>query len=162
MLAGMPEHRFVHRDLVQFSETDMAGIVHFSNFFRFMERTEHAFFRSLGLSIVERPGTIPTMEGNPVGWPRVHASCDFFTPLFFEDEVEVELLVEELRTRSIRYLFRVRKLDGTLAAEGRIAAVCVQKDKEKGGMKAVEIPARVKDKLETAPAEVLGARKGQG
>jgi acyl-CoA thioester hydrolase len=161
MLVGMPEHRFVHRDLVQFSDTDMAGIVHFSNFFRFMERAEHAFFRSLGLSIVERPGTIPTMEGNPVGWPRVHASCDFFTPLFFEDEVEVELLVEELRTRSIRYLFRVRKLDGTLAAEGRIAAVCVQKDKEKGGMKAVEIPARVKDKLESAPAEVLGAgRKG--
>ena len=43
-------HRFVMRDIVQFSETDMAGIVHFSNFFRFMERTEHAFFRSLGLA----------------------------------------------------------------------------------------------------------------
>jgi acyl-CoA thioester hydrolase len=155
MLVPMPEHRFVHRDLVQFSDTDMAGIVHFSNFFRFMERAEHAFFRSLGLSIVERLGA--PIEGNPVGWPRVHASCDFFVPLFFEDEVEVELLVEELRTRSIRYLFRVRKLDGTLAAEGRIAAVCVQKDREKGGMKAVEIPTRVKDKLETAPPEVLGA-----
>ena len=36
---------------VEFSETDMAGIVHFSNFFRMMEATEHAFFRSLGFTI---------------------------------------------------------------------------------------------------------------
>ena len=36
---------------VDFAETDMAGIMHFSNFFRFMEATETAFFRSLSLSI---------------------------------------------------------------------------------------------------------------
>lgn len=131
----------------------MAGIVHFSNFFRFMERAEHAFFRSLGLSVVEKPDA--TMEGNPVGWPRVHASCDFLAPLFFEEEVDVELLVEELRTRSIRYLFRVRKLDGTLCAEGRIAAVCVQRDGDKG-MKAVMVPARVRDKVGPAPPDLLG------
>jgi acyl-CoA thioesterase FadM len=33
---------------VQFAETDMAGIVHFSNYFRWMEEVEHAFFRSVG------------------------------------------------------------------------------------------------------------------
>ena len=37
---------------VEFADTDMAGIMHYSNFFRFMETAEHAFFRSLGLSIV--------------------------------------------------------------------------------------------------------------
>lgn len=151
-LSPMPAHRHVHRDLVQFSDTDMAGIMHFSNFFRFMERAEHAFFRSLGLSVVEKGGD--SLEENPVGWPRVHASCDFLSPLFFEDEVEVELLVEDLRTRSIRYLFRVRRLDGTLCGEGRITAVCVQRDAEKG-MKAVEIPARVRSRLEAAPAAML-------
>jgi hypothetical protein len=36
--------RFEITERVQFSETDMAGIVHFSNFFRYMERVEHAFF----------------------------------------------------------------------------------------------------------------------
>ncbi len=36
---------------VEFAETDMAGIVHFANFFRMMESTEHAFFRSLGFTI---------------------------------------------------------------------------------------------------------------
>ena len=33
---------------VEFSETDMAGIMHFSNFFRFMEAAEHAFFSVFG------------------------------------------------------------------------------------------------------------------
>ena len=33
---------------VEFGDTDMAGIMHFANFFRFMERTEHAFLRTLG------------------------------------------------------------------------------------------------------------------
>ena len=37
---------------VEFCETDMAGIVHFSNFYKWMEQAEHEFFRSLGLSIV--------------------------------------------------------------------------------------------------------------
>ena len=61
------EFRILRR--VEFSETDMAGIVHYSNFFRYMESAEHAFFRSLGLSVVDRPEHAP--EGERVGWPRV-------------------------------------------------------------------------------------------
>ena len=37
---------------VEFSDTDMEGIMHYSNYFRFMETAEHAFFRSLGYSVV--------------------------------------------------------------------------------------------------------------
>ena len=35
---------------IEFSETDMAGLVHFSNYFRYMEVAERDFFESLGLS----------------------------------------------------------------------------------------------------------------
>src|SRR5260221_14772436 len=45
-------YEFKHTRRVEFSDTDMAGIMHFSNFFRFMEATETAFMRSLGLSVV--------------------------------------------------------------------------------------------------------------
>src|SRR6266478_6049027 len=91
---------------IEFAETDMAGIVHFSNYFRMMEAAEHAFFRSLGASIHAHD------EGNAIGWPRVSATCDYRRPLRFEEEVEVHLLVAEVRSRSIRYLFIFRKLDG--------------------------------------------------
>ncbi len=131
----------------------MAGIMHFANFFRLMERTEHAFFRSLGLSVVDRPEHAPAEER--VGWPRVSATCDYLAPLKFEDEVEVELLVEEVRSRSLRYLFRIRKMDGNLVAVGRIAAVCVRKNATGDGMVAVEIPERIRLKIEAAPEELL-------
>src|SRR5436190_17664650 len=92
---------------VEFSETDMVGIVHYSNFFRYMEVAEHAFFRSLGISVVTR------QVDPPVGWPRVHAECDYQQPLRFEDEFEIHMLVAEKRSKSLKYVFRFRKLNAT-------------------------------------------------
>src|SRR5439155_10782509 len=90
---------------VEFSETDMAGIVHYSNFFRYMEAAEHEFFRSLGFSVVTR------QVDPPVGWPRVHAECDYKHPLRFEDEVEIRLLVSQKRSKLFTYEFQFRKLN---------------------------------------------------
>src|SRR3954470_10244919 len=98
-------HEFRLRRRVEFSETDMAGIVHYSNFFRYMEAAEHAFFRSLGFSVVTRP------VDPPVGWPRVRAECDYSQPLYFEDEFEVKMFVREKRSKSLRYEFVFTKLN---------------------------------------------------
>lgn len=136
---------------VEFSETDMAGIMHYSNYYRFMETAEHAFFRSLGFSIVTQ------MTDPPVGWPRVHARCDFKRPLHFEDEVEVWLLVKEKRSKALTYQFRFRKPadpTGVEIAIGEITVVCVQRQSD-GGMKAVTIPKEIADQIEVAPAELL-------
>jgi len=146
-------HRFIYTDRVQFADTDMAGIMHFANFFRFLERAEHAFFKSIGLSIAEKKDEVP--DGERVGWPRVHASCDYHAPLQFDDLVEIEVLVEEVRSKSLRYIFRVRKEDGTLCAEGRMAVVCVRKNRDTGRMQAVSIPERIFSKIEPAPADLL-------
>ena len=146
-------YRFTIIERVQFADTDMAGIVHFSNFFRYLERAEHAFFRSLGLSIWDNAPTIP--EGDHVGWPRVHASCDYRAPLRFEDEFEIELLVEEIRSKTIRYLARFRKSDQSLVAEARLVAACVQKELGTGKMKATIIPDRIRSRITVAPPELL-------
>ena len=53
------EHRLRRR--VQFYETDSAGMVHFTCFFRYMEEAEHAMWREAGLSIAP--------EGADVGFP---------------------------------------------------------------------------------------------
>src|SRR5213078_811538 len=96
---------------VEFYETDMAGIVHYSNFFRYMESAEHGFFRSLGYSVVTAK-TDP-----PIGWPRVHAECDYLQPLRFEDEVEIQMLVCEKKPKALSYLFRFRKLNASPRVE---------------------------------------------
>ena len=135
---------------IEFSETDMAGIVHFANFYRMMEVTEHAFFRSLGFSI---HGHDP---GSTTGWPRVSARCDFRAPLRFEDEVEIHLLVAEVRTRSIRYVFVFRKVaDGTEVARGEVVAVCASVEKATGKLSAVPIPETVRAAIQPAPPALL-------
>jgi len=140
---------------VEFSETDMAGIVHYSNFFRFMETAEHAFFRSLGFSIA--PGG--DQPGHPrVGWPRVHASCDYHRPLRFEDMVEIHLLVAEKKSKAITYQIRFRKIDGNKSEEvarGKLTVVCVAYDRIGGTMKATNIPLEIASKIEAAPPELL-------
>jgi YbgC/YbaW family acyl-CoA thioester hydrolase len=130
---------------VEFSDTDMAGIMHFSNFFRFMEAAEHAFFRSLGFSI--HPA------GSTIGWPRVHAACDFQYPLRFEDVVEVHLLVREKRSKSLVYDFIFRKLNEQPAREvarGTLAVACVQHDRTSGRMTGIAIPEGIAGSIEVA------------
>ena len=142
------EFKIIRR--VEFSDTDMAGIVHHAVFFRYMESAEHAFFRSLGLSIV------PRKTGPPVGWPRVHSECDFSAPLRFEDEVEIHLLVAKKKSKALTYAFRLRRLNGPVAIEvarGKITVVCVKMIN--GRMKATNIPKAIAAKIQVAPARLL-------
>jgi len=145
----MPYEIKVRRQ-VEFSETDMAGIVHYSNFFRYMEAAEHAFFRSLGFSVV-------TASTDPsVGWPRVHAHCDYHAPLRFEDEYEVHLLVTEKKSKALSYQFRFRKVGGgsNEIARGKLTVVCVTHNAD-GSMSAAHIPSEIAARIEVAPAEAL-------
>ena len=50
---------------VQFHETDLAGLVHFSIFFRYMEEAEHALWRAAGEKLNE--GAWIDLDGLPSG-----------------------------------------------------------------------------------------------
>ena len=143
---------FKVRRRVEFSETDMAGIVHYANFFRYMETAEHAFYRSLGHSVI-MPDRTP-----PVGFPRVHAECDYKKPLKFEDEIEIHLLVREKRPKVLSYQFVFRKITGAELVEvarGVLTVVCVMHG-EGTTMVSTPIPGELADQIEVAPeAELL-------
>ena len=148
MSNAMPyEFKAIRR--VEFAETDMAGIMHFSNFFRFMETAEHAFFRSLGYSVVL------SRSGLQLCLPRVHASCDYRSPLFFEDEVLVRLLVEKKSSRSLAYQFRFSRVNESLEnARGRLVVACAEKQQD-GSLKAVALPGDIASKIQQAPQALL-------
>jgi acyl-CoA thioester hydrolase len=130
---------FHYRRRVQFSETDLAGIAHFSAYFRFMEEAEHALWRAAGLSIgaAEKTG----------GWPRVSAAFDYKSPLRFEDEFDVVVRIAEITRRSIRYGFTITRGD-TLVGTGTMTAVCTRK--EDGQLRAIDLPADVVARLRAA------------
>jgi YbgC/YbaW family acyl-CoA thioester hydrolase len=131
------------RRRVLFHETDMAGVVHFSCFFKYMEEAEHALWREAGLSIAP--------PGAEVGWPRVSAQCDFLRPLRFEDEFEVWLRITAITNRSISYSCELA-LDREPVASGAMTIACVSHRPDEP-MKSVPIPAEVLSRLRVAGAE---------
>ncbi len=146
MLLSMTRE-FTVRHRVAFSETDMAGIVHFSNYFRYMELAEDAFFRHLGADLVSR------REGEVLGWPRVRASCDFKAPLAFGDEVEIALTVAEIKVRAVEFGFTLYKLEngsrGERVARGRLTTVHVRRrtGQTVAEMEALAVPAELEAAL---------------
>ena len=133
------EYRLRRR--VQFYETDAAGIVHFSWFFRYMEEAEHALWREAGLSIAP-----PDSE---IGWPRVAASFDFHSALCFEQEFDVCLRVAGMTKKTIRYTCLLARGD-TKIATGTLTVACVRK-RPNEPMTAIEIPPEIAARFQVAP-----------
>ena len=104
--------------VIEFCETDMAGIAHFSNFYCWMEQAEHAFFRSLGLTIANHQD-----DGTTIGFPRVSASCRFVSPACFEDELMVLLQVRRVGVKSLTY-DTTFSIGDRLVARGSLKTVC--------------------------------------
>ena len=125
---------------MQFYETDSAGIVHYSWFYRYMEEAEHALWRAAGLSIA--------MPGADVGFPRVAASFDFRRPLKFEDEFEVHIRIVRIGDKSIRYAADVTK-DGEEIATGSLTIACVRRQAGQP-LAAVAIPPEIVRSLRAA------------
>jgi acyl-CoA thioester hydrolase len=147
--------QFAIRRQVEFAETDMAGIMHFSNFFRYMEATETAFFRSLGLTLIAQDGD------QLYGWPRVRASCDYHHPLRFGETVEVRLFVKEIKIRAIVYAYRFKLIpeqgDPVAVARGEMTTVCATRNARTGALESRSLPADVLAQLQEATPEQIRA-----
>ena len=124
---------------IEFADTDMAGIVHFANFFRFMEAAEVEFLRSRGVSV------FMPWEGEKVSFPRVAASCDFVKPARFEDVLDISVSLQRLGRKSVTYGFEFT-LNGELVARGQVTSACCRVDVHP--LEAIEIPASLRARLE--------------
>ena len=132
----LSEHRYTRR--VQFAETDLAGMVHFSWYLRYMEEAEHAMWREAGLSIVPPDADI--------GFPRVSASVDFHAPLRFEDVFDVAIRIEAITRRTFKYAAVITRGE-TRIATGSMIAVCVRKHP----LQAIDIPDEIARRFAVHP-----------
>lgn len=111
---------FKHSFRVRWVDTDVAGVMHYSNFLRYFEACEEEFYRSLGIplnSVRERYGIM---------LPRVEVHCVYRAPCRFDDAIEVRLSVREVGEKTITYEFQIlRQADGRLAAEGYLKCIAV-------------------------------------
>jgi len=136
-------HELRTRRKIEFADTDMGGIVHFSRFFIFMETAEHEFLDALGSSVVLN------LDGVEIGWPRVAAKCEYKSPARYGDVLEIHVRVVRRGRSSMRYGFRF-SVDDREIATGEMTSVCCELSPGKQVM-AIPIPASVADKIEEAP-----------
>jgi YbgC/YbaW family acyl-CoA thioester hydrolase len=145
-------HEFTLTRRVEFADTDMAGIAHFTSLMRYMEETEHAFYRSLGFSVHEHRGE------EIRGFPRLEASCRFFAPLWFEDQVRVQLLVKSKQVKTIEYVFNFRRVgDEThkVLARGGLTVVYASKNNITLKINAMVLPSDIASKIDEAPDKLF-------
>jgi YbgC/YbaW family acyl-CoA thioester hydrolase len=128
---------------VQFHETDAAGLVHFSVFFRYMEEAEHELWRAAGMSI--HPA------GSDVGWPRRSTGFEFYRALRFEDEFEVQIEIASIETSTIRYRCLIVRGEDRIA-RGDLAITCVRR-RPGEPMKTIPIPSEIAARFRPAAQE---------
>ena len=131
-MAPAAVHVLRHR--VEWGETDAAGIVFYPNYFRWMDRATHEFFRASGRAVV-------SMLTGGYAVPLVSASANFKRALRYDEQIEIVTRVSEIRTRSFTLSHEMRRAGETVAdgSEVRLWARV-----EAGVVEAARIPDDVR------------------
>ena len=112
---------------VYWSDTDAAGIAHFTSILKMVEKAEEDLYRSIGIQSVHTT------------LPRIEVHVRYRAPLRWGDLAKIELKLEEARRRGLRYGFKIYNVSiNKLAAEGYIAVACVKKSE--GSIAPTECP----------------------
>lgn len=136
----MYEFRTTRR--VEFADTDVGGICHFSRYAVFMETAEHEFLRELGTSVHATDGE------RTIGWPRVKLECEFLGPARFEQRLDIRVVVLRKGKKSLTYGFEI-SCEGRRLARGKMTSVCCVLGE--ATLRAIPIPEALADRIEQAP-----------
>jgi YbgC/YbaW family acyl-CoA thioester hydrolase len=118
---------------VHWVDTDIAGVMHFSNFFRYFEACEEEFYRSISLPLAA------IRDEYDVVLPRIEAHCQYKVRCRFDDLIDITMKVREVKEKTITYDFQViLQSDGKLAAEGYVKCIAVNSK-----WKVVSLPVKV-------------------
>lgn len=96
---------------VQYYETDKMGIVHHSNYIRWMEEARVDFLEQIGWGMdrLEELGMVSPVTG---------VECKYKVSTKFPERIRIEVGIEEFRGVKLKIKYAMYKEDGTLACEG--------------------------------------------
>lgn len=108
-------HRFPIR--VYYEDTDMAGIVYYANYLRYIERARSDWVREIGIDQL-------AMKAEGVVFAVRRVEADYMQPARFDDRLEVETTLRKLTpARMIMSQIVRRGGDVLFAAEVTIACI---------------------------------------
>ena len=128
---------------VRYAETDKMGIVHHSNYLIWFEFGRSEFCRARGFSYKEME------EVDNALMVVAEAYCRYKSPAYYEDVLTIRTKIEDMRSRSIRFVYEVvRPSDEALLAEGETLHLVTDHNK-----RVRTLPERYKEKLLQTPED---------
>lgn len=125
------------REKVRFVETDMMGVVHHANYFRWFEMGRVEYLRQAGI------GLLDLMQQN-ILFPITDVSCQYRSSARFDDYILIETTMAELSKAKMVFTYKVIKEEnGELLATGRTQNVFTD-----GGSRIIRLPAEYYDRLQ--------------
>jgi acyl-CoA thioester hydrolase len=107
----------IHQVRVIFGDTDQMGVVYYANYLRYFEASRAALLRALGRSHAD-------LDAWGVALPVIEAHCDYRRPAHYEDLLDIEVGIDEVRAASLRFAYEVRRGE-LLLAVGYTRHACV-------------------------------------
>lgn len=115
---------FTTRIKVRFGDADPAGLVYFVNVFHYFHIAMEEFFAARCGITYEK-----LMADERIGFPTVKVEAEFFTPLVYGDEAEVEVYVSRVGQASATFEYSLsRASDGQLCARAKNIHVAMNLD----------------------------------
>ena len=110
---------------VRFGDTDPYGVVYFVSYFRYCHWGIEEFLRHLGLA----PDEIFRNRKEKFGLPVVGAKCDFYLPVWYGQELELETSIKEMRSKVLIFNFQFyRPPEEAIIAKGEATLVAIGSD----------------------------------
>ncbi len=112
---------FSIEEYVRWGDIDLAGVICYGAYVRFIEIAETELFRAAGMPYGQ------VFDRFKCWLPRVRFHCDFHVPARLDERLKVHVFVRRLGNKSMTLGFRVDKEGGVTAADCEVVLVCVDR-----------------------------------
>lgn len=102
----------------RYAETDQMGVIHHGSYANYFELARIEWLRSLGLSYAK-------LETQGILLPVLSLSTEFKHPLYFEDQIKIEICLDHDPASIIDFSYKIFNQDNVLCttAKTRLAFV---------------------------------------
>ena len=111
------------KEKVRFAETDMLGVVHHSNYFRWFEIARVEYLKKAGIELL-------SLIADDILFPITEATCNYIAPAKFGDDILIEAELKEVSKVKMIFTYKViRENDGVVLATAQTQNVFTTSDK---------------------------------
>ena len=126
---------FKHEVKVYYEDTDMGGVVYYSNYLKFLERARTEMINSIGLpnkKLLEIYKTLIMVKS---------CNIEYIIPAKLEDKLQIYSTIDSIKKISFIVIQNIKR-DDNLIATAKLKLVTVSKEG-----KPIKIPSVLKDEL---------------